>query len=104
MNAQEITEIANKANGSRRNRTIGERDVARFVDLFTQHENNPDTHTIRVYSGQGFVANAYKYRAEIVALEATRDTEKNWRVYGIVVDAKRSHGNGALATVNGRAA
>lgn len=104
MNANEITTIANKTNGTRRNRIISERDIARFFDLFTQHENSPEVHTIRVYSGQGFVANAYKYRAEIVALEATRDAEKNWRVYGLVVDAKRSHGGGALATVNGRAA
>jgi len=105
MNIEEITPpIAKKINGKRRKRTLDEKDIARFIALFAEYEHNPDIRSIRVYSGQGFVANAYKYRADICAIEATRDGEGNWKVHGIVVDAKRSHSAGALTTINGRAA
>jgi hypothetical protein len=101
---ENLDEIIKSTNGTRKARTLDARDAERFTELFNQHKDNQEVHTIRVYSGQGFVANAYKYRADICALQATRQANGEWDIRGIVVDAKRSHGNGALATVNGRAA
>jgi hypothetical protein len=105
MNAQEIKELAAKINGRARNRTIGQREIETFAELVDENKDNSEVTTIRVYSAQGFVANAYKWRAEIAALTAARNAETGqFEIGGGWFDAHRSHGQGALITINGRAA
>lgn len=104
MNAQEIKELARKINGRARNRTLCQHDIDRFVELVEMHKNNPEVTAIRVYSWDGFVPHAYKWRAEIAALTAVRNAESGELVIGGGwFDAHRPHGNGALVTVNQRA-
>lgn len=96
--------IIKTVNGTRRNRTLSLADGELFSELFTEHKDDPEIHTIRVYAHQGFVPHAYKYRCDISALVANRNKETGeWSIGGIVVDAKRPHGQGPLATINGRA-
>jgi hypothetical protein len=99
-----IGKLAEKANGRRRARTIGREEVESFVALLRKHRRDENVHTIRVYSEEGFVPNSYKYRADITALEATREEDGGWTVKALVVRAKRPRGSGPLATVNNRAA
>lgn len=89
-----------RANGSRRTRTIKGQSIARFLTALA--ENFDTARTIRVYSSEGFVANSYKYRADITFIEAAR-TENGFNVYAGTGDAKRSHGAGSTMTINGRA-
>ncbi len=95
----DLMEMAKKVNGRARNRTIGEVEAKEIMELVANADDM--TNTIRVYSRDGFVPNSYKYRCEIRYFEATRKEGKLviGAGYG---DAKRSHGNGALVTVNGR--
>ena len=86
--------------GGRRERVLQEHDVALFLATVRRY---PDA-KVRVYADRGaFVANKYNYRAPITVLEywpATADAPA-----GVVVseaDAKRPHGRGPWATVNGR--
>jgi hypothetical protein len=108
MNAPELINldvIVKQINSHRRNRTLDVADTRRFAELFEANRDNSEVHTIRVYSHQGFVANAYKYRADICFLQAVRNqVNGSWHIGGGVVDAKRSHGNGSLATINSRPA
>lgn len=104
MNKQ-IAEAAKKANGTRRSRILSNSDMAEFEQLVEAHKDDPEIRTIRVYSHEGFVPNSYKYRADISVLEAVRSSETGqFSIHGFTVDAKRSHGNGALVTINSRAA
>jgi hypothetical protein len=99
-----ISDAIKNANGTRRQRTVGDREAADLQNMLTDFGHDPQIHTIRVYSRQGFVANAYKYRADISVLEARRNKETNqFEFYGFHVDAKRPHGSGSLITINGRA-
>ena len=97
----DLMEMAKSANGRARTRTIGKSEAQEILDLVASADDK--VNTIRVYSRDGFVANSYKYRADIRYFEATRKDGKLviGASYG---DAKRSHGNGALVTINGRAA
>lgn len=98
---ESLMELAKSANGTARNRTIGEKEAAEMLELLGQHENDESIKTIRVYSHQGFVPNSYKYRCDIRYFEATR-ADGGFKVIASFTGAKRSHGNGALVTVNGR--
>jgi hypothetical protein len=101
MDTNKLMEMAEKVNGRARNRTIGKDEAQILIDTVAAA---PETaHTIRVYSRQGFVANSYKYRAEIRYFQAVRH-EGEWIYSAATCDAKRSHGQGALVTINGRAA
>ena len=95
----DLMDMAKAVNGRARSRTIGEGEAKEVMELVANADDA--THTIRVYSREGFVPNSYKYRCEIRYFEATRKEGKLviGASYG---DAKRSHANGALATVNGR--
>jgi len=66
-----------------------------------EYQDDPDKVVIRVYGG--FVANSYKYPAPTSVLEAHRAEDGTWDVVGFETEGKRSHGNGALVTVNARA-
>lgn len=95
----DLMDMAKKVNGRARSRTIGESEAKEMLKLVANADDN--VRTIRVYSRDGFVPNSYKYRCEIRYFEATRKDGKLviGASYG---DAKRSHGNGSLVTVNGR--
>lgn len=96
----ELMEMAKRVNGRARARTIGRDEAQEIIDLVAKADET--VNTIRVYSREGFVPNSYKYRCDIRYFEANRKEGKLviGASYG---DAKRSHGNGALVTVNGRA-
>lgn len=96
-----LMEMAVVANGRRRNRTIGEIEAGILLDLLEKAKVDEKIKEIRVYSRQGFVANAYRSRCDISYFSATRHGDE-FRVSAYVTDAKRSHGQGALVTVNGR--
>ena len=101
ITVNDLRSIVNDANGSRKRRILYPSDLERFVDLV--NAATADVHTIRVYSSDGFVANGYKYRADIVYLQATRNPETGeFNIGAGVVDAKRPRGHGALATINSR--
>ena len=97
---QKVMEIAKQVNGRRKNRILFLSDVEDLFDCIAEH---PDAGAIRSYSKHGFVANAYKWRAEIVYCQATRNEDGSWSVGVYVTDAKRPYGNGSLLTVDGRA-
>ena len=101
LTVSDLVESVANANGSRRTRVLDRSDVELFVELVNRANDN--IHTIRVYSSAGFVANSYKYRADISYLQADRQEDGTFHCYASTCDAKRSHGNGALVTVNGRA-
>ena len=103
ISTESLQAIAARINGKRKDRIITNSDITRFQDLFNAHENDDAAYSIRVYSEHGFVPNSYKWRAEISYLSATR-TSAGWQISGSTCDAKRSHGNGALSTVNSRSA
>ena len=99
----EIQKSVAKANGRRKSRTLGKADVEIFFDTLNANSNDPKVNIIRRYSGEGFIPNNYKWAAEISFLQATRDAETGqWNIAAHTTDAKRSHGNGALTTINGR--
>ena len=95
----DLMEMAKNKNDRARQRTIGKSEAQDILELVTNADDA--THTIRVYSSDGFVSNSYKYRAEIRYFEATRKDGKLVIRAGIA-DAKRSYGTGALITINGR--
>lgn len=101
---EQLVEMAKTVNGKARNRTVATREAQEIIDLVDQHRENQDTHTIRVYSRDGFVANAYNYRADIRYFEATRNADGEFVIKAGMTGAKRSHGSGALVTINGRSA
>lgn len=96
----DLQEKVQKANGTRKARILRPADVAQFVELV--NNATPEQHTIRVYSSDGFVPNSYKYRADISYLQATRLESGEFQIGAGTVDAKRSHGNGSLVTINSR--
>lgn len=102
MNEQ-IMMAKDKDNSGLRQRKIGEREMVDLENAVTESADNPAVKTIRVYSYQGFVPNAYKYRCQIAYIEAVRQENGEFKFYGGQTDAKRSRGNGALLTINGRA-
>lgn len=102
---EEIQKSIDNANGRRRTRLLDAADIGIFFETLNEVGDDPKVHTVRRYSGEGFVPNSYKYRADISYLEANRDAETGeWRIGANTADAKRSRGNGALTTINGRAA
>lgn len=104
LQASDLQKSVSKANGRRRTRILSQGDVEKFVQLVNENADNPEVHTIRVYSDEGFVANSYKYRADISCLEANRQEDGTFHCGAFTVDARRSHGNGSLVTINQRAA
>lgn len=69
-------------------------DLERFDGLC---EANPSKR-VRVYSERGFVARAYKWRCDIEWIERGAAGDVTHGFSG----AQRSHGDGPLATINGR--
>lgn len=100
---QEIKNQVKAANGKRKARILDECDVNCFFEKLNELANNETVHTIRVYAGQGFVPNSYKYRADISYMEAQRNSDGDFDIIVTTTDAKRSYGNGAVVTINGRA-
>lgn len=101
ITVEELQEKVAKANGTRKTRILSQKDVERFVELVNAADEK--THTIRVYSSDGFVPNSYKYRSYISYLQANRNPETGkFQIGASTTDAKRSHGNGSLETINGR--
>lgn len=100
---ENIEQAAKKANANRRSRTISQEDMEKFEQLVEEYKNDSSITSIRVYSGEGFVPNAYKWRADISYLQGLRTTSGEFSISGMVTDAKRSYGTGALVTVNGKA-
>lgn len=100
----QIIDLAIAINKKNKKRGLHQSDVEQFINLWETHKDNPETKSIRVYSCEGFVARAYKWRADICYLNAQRMEDNSWSFTASVTDAKRSHGAGALATINGRAA
>ena len=96
---EQIMTVAKLVNGQRRNRILFLSDVEDLMDAIDQH---PDAKTIRSYSKHGFVANSYKWRAEIVYCQATKNDNDSYDIVVRNADAKRSFGAGALVTIDGR--
>lgn len=82
-------------------RTLWRYDAEKLLSTI---DANPDCQTARRYSAQGFVPNSYKWPAKITRATATRSEDGTYSIFVERVDAKRSHGEGALTVVNGRAA
>lgn len=87
----QILEAAKTIEGKRRQRTLTETDAADFLQLAAA---NPGCR-VRVYSADGFVPNAYKYRAPITYVECQPDGTVAVRE----TDAKRSNGGGSTRVV-----
>ena len=98
---EQLQDEVKKVNGRRRTRILDSRDIEKFIELVSNASD--DTHTIRLYSPDGFVANSYKYWAEISYLQADRQEDGTFNVYASTCDAKRSNAAGSLITINGRA-
>jgi hypothetical protein len=98
----DLMDMARAANGRARTRTLTHAEAQEMLDLITHAAE--DTHTIRVYSRDGFVPNSYFGRADIRYFEAKRQTDGTFTVIATYTGAKRSHGNGALVTINSRSA
>ena len=103
MKKKEIDKLikaAKEMKGRRQRRFIDVGEINIMAKLDRKRSLNGKT--IRVYSNDGFVANSYKYRADIDAIERTYINNK--KTFNIVqVGAKRSHGKGSLVTVDNRA-
>ena len=96
---KKLTADAKQMKGSRRSRFIDENEIDTMAKL--DRKRTLSGKTIRIYSNDGFVANSYKYPANIDAIERTY--ENNKKVFNIVqVGAKRAHGRGPSITVNNR--
>lgn len=101
VTVEELKQKVDNANGSRKTRILHPGDVKNFVELI--NNATPEQKTIRVYSSDGFVPKSYKYRCAISYLQATRNPETGeFQIGASTTDAKRSHGSGALVTINGR--
>ncbi len=84
---EEILSAMKHANGSRRQRTLSANDAAKFEALVDENKDNQAVTSIRVYSSEGSVPNAYKYRAEISVLQAARSLETGLlMISGFTVD------------------
>lgn len=101
MNAQ-IEQAIQDANGKLKQRKVTADDGRLMESMIAQYQDDQKVHTIRIYSSQGFVPNSYKWACKIAVIEAHRQEDGTFRVGGGQVDAKRSHGQGSLITVNGR--
>lgn len=97
----DLMEMAAKVNGRAKQRTIGMVEAETMLQEIRSAGDN--VNTIRVYSRDGFVPNSYKYRVVICYFEAYRNEDGSFNVIASQSDAKRSRGQGALVTVNGRA-
>ncbi len=98
----ELIEKATKLNGKRKDRVITPADVDLFIETFEERKDDAEAKMIRVYPALAFVPNAYKWRADVTVLYATRDSEGNWITGAMLVDAHRPKGNGPRVTVNNR--
>ena len=104
MRAKEKKELIERARilqGRRRSRFVSEAEVDRMAEL--DRKRSLDGKEIRIYSYDGFVANAYDYRCMIDYIH--RSYDENGKKHFTIgqTDAKRPRGDGALVTVNGRA-
>lgn len=72
--------------------------------LLAAIDENPSAKTIRRYSGNGFVANCYRYEAMITRATARHNEDGTWSIYVERVGAKRNHGAGSLTTIDNRGA
>jgi hypothetical protein len=105
MKKSEKTTLLEKAlalAGKRRNRTIGKKEIEKLCEL--DRKTSLNGKSIRVYSRDGFVANSYNkgFFTPIDFIERWYDNGvKKFTVSQ--AGANRSHGNGALVTVNGKA-
>ena len=97
----DLMEMAKEANGRARVRTIGETEAQAILNLVADADDTVDT--IRVYSHDGFVPNSYKFPCDIRYFAASR-RDGELVISASTTDAKRSRGQGALVTVNSRAA
>lgn len=101
MDTTTLEENVKSVNGKNKNRIAKQEDIDLFRQVFADHENNETTKTVRVYPRYAFVPNAYKYRADVTVIEATRN-ETGWNIAVRRVDAHRPHGQGPRVTINGR--
>lgn len=95
-----IRAAADRIEGRARNRVLYDGDIDKLLNAI---DANPDCHQARRYSRDGFVANSYKYSAEITCAHATRMGDGSYTISVKRVSANRSYGNGNLTTVNGKA-
>lgn len=98
--AAAILATAKRIEGRARNRVIYNSDIEKLLAAIDAH---PDCHQARRYSRDGFVANSYKYAAEITCAHATRMDDGSYMISVKRVGAKRSYGAGNLTTVDGKA-
>lgn len=96
-----LTEVLEAVNGKRRQRVL-QADEA--LETWQQYSGDPKARTIRVYPGDAFVPNGYKWRAVTTYVEFRRGEDGEWSFVAHGCDAHRAHGQGATVTINGRAA
>jgi hypothetical protein len=105
MNKKERAQIEKRAadlTGRRQSRYISKPEIDKMAAL--DRKKTLAGKRIRVYSFDGFVPNSYKYRADIDYIERYYDPETGKKIFTVSqTGASRSHGNGSLVTVNGRA-
>lgn len=94
-----IMEQAKTVDGKRRNRILYRGDARDLLKLISEH---PEARTVRSYSRDGFVANSYKYQSHITRATGTRKDDGTWSIVVDTGSANRSHGEGALLTVDNR--
>ena len=104
MTKSEYNKLINDAaslRGKRRNRFLSSTEVNHMRDL--DRKSSLNGKKIRIYSDDGFVPNSYKYNARIDYIERWYDENGKKHFSVGQTGASRSHGNGALCTVDNRA-
>ena len=104
MTKKEIQEMIKRAatlKGLRRNRYLTENEITTMATL--DRKKSLIGKTIRIYSNDGFVANSYKYRADIDYIERYYDDKGIKHFIVSQTRAQRAHGIAPKITVNNRA-
>lgn len=91
-----LISLAETANEGRKVRTVGRSEVRKLINAIDQ---NPKAKRIRQYSADGFVANSYFGKAEIVYVEANKNEDGSFDCLVSVAGAKRPHGAGSLTVI-----
>ena len=96
-----VIAAARSLEGRARLRTLGVQEVKDFLAVLDR--NDPAIETVRVYSYEGFVANAYDYPAYISTAEAKRQPNGEYIITVWRAGAQRTRGIGPRMTINNKA-
>ncbi len=97
---QQLVKKAEELKGRRKKRFISELEIDKMRIL--DRKLSLKGKRIRIYSFDGFVANSYKYKADIDYIERQYDSDGNKKIIIGQTSAKRPFGNAPLIAVNNK--